>query len=80
MNESEETKEIKAFPSIFSYCKDSRPCPTVSQYQLHVHDTFAHPTGQCVDSMFGTPIRKFMLDLEVFFFFYLNSAKVLIQQ
>ena len=28
-NESEETEEIKTFP-----LKDSRPCPTVSQYQL----------------------------------------------
>ena len=89
MNESEETEQIKAFPSTFTCCKDSRPCPTISQYQLH--DTFAsphHPTRQRVYSVFGKPIRKFMLDLEVssffffffFFFFFLNSAKVLIQQ
>ena len=35
-NESEETEEIKIFP-IYPYLtcyKDSRPCPTVSQYQL----------------------------------------------
>ena len=31
-NESEETYEIKTFP-LTSY-KDSKPCPTVSQYQL----------------------------------------------
>ena len=31
-NESEETEEIKTFP-LTNY-KDSRPCPTVSQYQL----------------------------------------------
>ena len=87
MNESEETEEIKTFPSTFTCCKDKRPCPTVRQYQLH--DTIAsphHSTGQSVYSVFGTPIRKFMLDLEVcvcvFFFvlFFFNSAKVLIQQ
>ena len=33
-NENEETEEIKAFPSTFTCYKDSRPCPTVSQYQL----------------------------------------------
>ena len=36
-NESEETEEIKTFPlypyPLYLY-KDSRPCPTVSQYQL----------------------------------------------
>ena len=31
-NESEETEEIKTFP--LTHYKDSRPCPTVSQYQL----------------------------------------------
>ena len=81
MNESEETEEIKASPSTFTCCKDSRPCSAISQYQLH--DTFTppphHPTRQRVYSVFGTPIRKFMLDLEVFFFFFfnLNSSKVL---
>ena len=68
MNESEETEQIKAFPSTFTCCKDSRPCPAISQYQLH--DTFAspnHPTGQRVYYVFGKPIRKFMLDLEVSF-------------
>ena len=34
MNESEETEEKKLSPSILTCCKDSRPCPTVSQYQL----------------------------------------------
>ena len=34
-NESEETEEIKTFPSTITYYKDSRPCPTVSQYQLN---------------------------------------------
>ena len=76
-------------PSTFTCCKDSRTCPTVSQYQLH--DTFAspnHPTGQRVYFVFGTPITKFRLDLEVFFcvffffffffFSFVNSAKVLI--
>ena len=33
-NESEETEEIKTFPSTFTCYKDSRPCQTVSQYQL----------------------------------------------
>ena len=84
MNESEETEEIKAFPSTFTCCKDSRPYPAISQYQLH--DTFAsphHPTGQRVYSVFGTPIRKFMLDLEVFlsffffFFFFWTAQKSL---
>ena len=71
MNESEETEEIKHSPFTITCCKDSRPCPTVRKYQLH--DTFAslnHPTGQCVYSVFGTPIRKFMLDLEVFLFVF----------
>ena len=34
MNESEETEEIKIFPSTITCYKDSRPCPNVSQYQL----------------------------------------------
>ena len=34
MNEREETEEIKTFPSSLTCYKDSRPCPTVSQYQL----------------------------------------------
>ena len=34
MNESEETEEINTFPSKLTCCKDSRPCPNVSQYQL----------------------------------------------
>ena len=33
-NESEETEEIKTSPSTLTCCKDSRPCPAVSQYQL----------------------------------------------
>ena len=33
-NESEETEEIKTFPLYPYCCKDSRPCPTVSQNQL----------------------------------------------
>ena len=33
MNESEET-EVKTYPSTTTCCKGSRPCPTVSQYQL----------------------------------------------
>ena len=32
--ESEETEEIKTSPSTLTGYKDSRPCPTVSQYQL----------------------------------------------
>ena len=34
MNESEETEEIKTSPSTLTCYKDSRPCPTVCQYQL----------------------------------------------
>ena len=35
MNESEGTEEIKKhFPCTLTCCKDSRPSPTVSQYQL----------------------------------------------
>ena len=33
-NETEETEEIKTSPFTLTYYKDSRPCPTVSQYQL----------------------------------------------
>ena len=33
-NEKEETEEIKTFPSTLTCYKDSKPCPTVSQYQL----------------------------------------------
>ena len=33
-NKSEETEEIKHFPSTLTCYKDSRPCSTVSQYQL----------------------------------------------
>ena len=47
-NESEETEEIKTFLSTLACYKDSKPCPTVSQYQLdapvtqvsrHLHHT-----------------------------------------
>ena len=40
-DESEETEEIKASPSPFTFTcyKDSRPCPTVSQYQLDAPET-----------------------------------------
>ena len=34
-NESEETEEIKHSQSSLTCYKDSRPCPTVSQYQLN---------------------------------------------
>ena len=34
MKESEVTEEIKTFPSTLTCCKDSRPWPTVWQYQL----------------------------------------------
>ena len=33
-NKSEDTEKIKTFPSTLTCYKDSRPCPTVSQYQL----------------------------------------------
>ena len=33
-NESEETEKIKHSPSTLTHYEDSRPCPTVSQYQL----------------------------------------------
>ena len=33
-NESEETDKYKHSPSTFTCYKDSRPCPTVSQYWL----------------------------------------------
>ena len=39
-HESEETKEIKHSPSTLSCDKDSRPCPTVSQYQLDAPLTY----------------------------------------
>ena len=38
-NESEETEEIKKSPKTLTCYKDSRPCPTVSQYQLDVQVT-----------------------------------------
>ena len=34
MNEGEETEVVKTFPSTPTCCNGSRPCPTVSQYQL----------------------------------------------
>ena len=34
MNEREETEEIKRFPPLPLPCKESRPCSTVTQYQL----------------------------------------------
>ena len=33
-NERGEKEEIKTFPSTLTCYKDSKPCPTVSQYQL----------------------------------------------
>ena len=38
MQESEGTEEIIHSPSTLTCCKDSRPCPTVSQYQLDAPD------------------------------------------
>ena len=37
--ESEETEEIKTFPLYPTHYKDSRPCQTVSQYQLDAPST-----------------------------------------
>ena len=34
MKEREGTEEITTLPSTLTCCKDSRPCPSVSQYQL----------------------------------------------
>ena len=34
MNESEETEDLKHFPSTLTCCKDSRPCQTDVQCQL----------------------------------------------
>ena len=39
-NESEETEEIKTFPSTLTFYKDSRPCPTVSKYETDVRDVY----------------------------------------
>ena len=33
-NETEETEDIKTFPSTLTCHRDSRPCPTGSQYQM----------------------------------------------
>ena len=33
-NESEETEEIETYPITITCYKDSRPCPSVSKYQL----------------------------------------------
>ena len=33
-NEREEKEEIKTVPSTLTYYKDSKPCPTLSQYHL----------------------------------------------
>ena len=38
-NESKETEELKTSPYTLTYYKDSRPCPTVSQYQLDTPET-----------------------------------------
>ena len=38
-NEREETEEIKTFPSTLTSYKDSKLCPTVSQYQMDALDT-----------------------------------------
>ena len=44
-SEIEETEEIKRFPSILNCYKESRPCPTISQYQLDAPGTHSpHPT------------------------------------
>ena len=40
MNESEETDEIKTPPPTLTCCKDSRPSPTVVQYQLDAPATW----------------------------------------
>ena len=71
MNESEETEEIKAFPSTFTWCKDSRPFSAISQYQLH--DTFASPhhphppPATCIFRVWNT-YQKIHVFLFCFFF------------
>ena len=62
MNESEETEDIKAFPSTSTCCKDSRPCP-VSPISVTRYLCLTPSPHRIV---FGIPIRKSMLDLEVF--------------
>ena len=52
-NESEETEEIKTFPSTLTHYKDSRPCPTVSQYQLD-----APVVGWCKGAVYRGMIKK----------------------
>ena len=55
--EREETEEIKTFLSTLTCYKDSKPCHTVSQYQLDtpvhkIHNTFAipnHPLNNVVN-------------------------------
>ena len=56
MNESEDTEEIQHSPSTHTCCKDSRPCPTVSQYQwdtLVMQDTWHLATLNHPQYIFG---------------------------
>ena len=46
-NEREETEEIKTFPIYFTCYKDSRPCPTVRQYQLDYFWSTSHLDASC---------------------------------
>ena len=50
------TDEIKHSPSTHTCCKDSRPCPTVSQYKLDAlvtqdtrHLCLTQPPPDCMD-------------------------------
>ena len=48
MNESEETEEAKIFSSTITCCNGSRPCPTVSQYQLDAPVTMQATRHLCL--------------------------------
>ena len=47
MNDSEETEEIKTFPSTLTCYKDSMTCQIVSQYQLDIFATPNYPQFVC---------------------------------
>ena len=60
-------KKLKHSPSAFTYFNDSRPCPTVSQYQLDALVTpsymtpLHHPTTPSAQRVTNTPGQRYFL-------------------
>ena len=81
-NESEETEGIKHSPSTLTCYKDSRPCPTVSQYQLEPGDIryttpSPHPTTPTHTILTIAPDKVFFSNEKYWYFSYFSMTTLL---